>query len=189
MMRCLSLLASARHPQAAALAISQLAEARTFTEEISALRTLTKLGGRRVDFHLDAFRERHRSEPLVIDQWFALQGARPHPDGIAFLRELVGRPDYTRTNPNRVRATLGAFATANAGAFHAESGAGYRFLGEQVLDMETRNPQVAARLLGLFEFWPKVGPARQSRVREVLEGIRAEASSDNVGEIAGKLLG
>ena len=187
--RALALLADARAPQAAALAISQLADATTFTDEIAALRVLSRLGGRRVDFHLDAFAEKHAHEPLVIDQWFSLQAARAHPRGLAFVEELSRRDDYTRNTPNRVRALLGGFAMGNVRAFHSPDGSGYAFLATEILDMETRNPQIAARMLGLFEFWPKVDAERQAAVRRELSRVREAATSDNLREIADKLLG
>jgi len=47
--KCLSLLASSQNPMAAPLAIEQFNTATNMTDELSALITLDKLGGRRVD--------------------------------------------------------------------------------------------------------------------------------------------
>ena len=187
--RALGLLGAAQHPLAASLAISQFSDATNMTDELSALLVLTRLGGKRIDFHLESFRKAYENEPLVIDQWFAVQGRRQHQSGVRALRALTERDDYIRTNPNRVRSLLGAFGMRNPKLFHHASGAGYRFMAEEILDMETRNPQVAARLLGMFEFWPKVDAARQVILEDVLEHVRREASSDNLREIAGRLIG
>jgi aminopeptidase N len=67
--------------------------------------------------------------------------------------ELLRHPAYDASNPNRVRALVGAFSTANQTGFHQADGSGYRLLAETVLDAETRNPQLAARLATAFRSW------------------------------------
>ena len=186
--RALGLLAASYHQQASAIATRQLAEATNMTDEMTALAALSRMGGKRVDDHFTAFREKYDSEPLVIDQWFALQGRREHAHNLSAIRALTQRDDYTRTNPNRVRSLLGAFAMGNPYTFHAPDGSGYRFLADEILDLETRNPQVAARMLGLFEFWPKVDDGRKSKLRAILQDMRDAATSDQMREIATKLL-
>jgi len=158
------------------------------TDELSALQVLTRLGGKRIDFHLESFRQSYEKEPLVIDQWFAVQGRRHHSGGVNAVRALTDREDYIRTNPNRVRSLLGAFGMGNHRLFHQAGGAGYHFMAEEILDMETRNPQVAARLLGMFEFWPKVDEGRQAILRDLLDEVSMKAKSDNLREIAQRLL-
>ena len=55
--------------------------------------------------------------------------------------------------------------------------------------MDTRNPSVAARLLGAFEIWRKLDADRQSLIRTELDRIIASKPSKNVLEIAGKVRG
>ena len=157
------------------------------TDEMSALQALARLGGRRVDDYLEDFRARYADEPLVIDRWFALEAGRNAPGGLAHVRALLAREDFTPANPNRVRAALGAFAHANP-AFHRADGAGYRFLGACIAEVAALNPQVAARLLGLFVFWPKVDAERQTHILAVLEALLQNSNPDNVREIAQRLL-
>jgi len=154
--RCLSLLAARKDPVVAGLAQEQFATATNMTDELAALMTLSKLGGRRVETSMDAFYEKWAKHPLVIDKWFALQGMRHHSKGIEALQSLIAHPDYDRRNPNRVRALIGSFASGNPHIFHAIDGSGYRFFTEQVLEMDSRNPQIAARLLGVYEVWRKL---------------------------------
>ena len=77
----------------------------------------------------------------------------------------------------------------NAKLFHSLDGSGYRFLRDQVLDMDSRNPSVAARLLGAFEIWPKLDKTRQELIRHELQRIMASKPSKNVLEIAQRTLG
>jgi len=77
----------------------------------------------------------------------------------------------------------------NAALFHKVDGSGYRFFADQVLDMDSRNPSVAARLLGAFEIWRRLDDTRQTQIRAELERVIATKPSKNVLEIAQKMLG
>ena len=187
--RCLSLLASGRDAAAAGLATEQLGTATNMTDELAALMTLTKLGGKRVNASMENFYEKWKSNPLVMDKWFSVQGMRHHPDGVSALVELTEHDAYDRRNPNRVRALIGSFAMANPNLFHAPDGSGYDFFTAQVLDMDGRNPQVAARLLGAYGIWRKLDDQRQSQIKEQLRRVIAAEPSKNTLEIASKTLG
>jgi aminopeptidase N len=187
--RCLSLLASGRDPVTAGLAIEQLGTATNMTDELAALMTLTKLGGKRVNAFMQNFYEKWKSNPLVIDKWFSVQGMRHHVDGISALVELTEHEAYDRRNPNRVRALIGSFAMGNPNLFHAPDGSGYDFFTQQVLDMDSRNPQVAARLLGAYEIWRKLDDGRQAQIQAQLRFVIASNPSKNVLEIASKTVG
>ena len=67
--------------------------------------------------------------------------------------------------------------------------AGYSFFTDEVLEMDGRNPQVAARLAGAFEIWPKLDDGRQSLIKAQLSRIMTSKPSKNLSEIAGKILG
>lgn len=45
-----------------------------------------------------------------------------------------------------MRSLIGAFASSNPAAFHAEDGSGYQFLVEMLTELNQRNPQVRLRL-------------------------------------------
>ncbi len=187
--RCLSLLAARQDPVVAGLALEQLATATNMTDELAALMTLTKLGGKRVDQSMHDFYDKWKDNPLVIDKWFAVQGMRHHSEGVKALGALVSHAAYDPRNPNRVRALIGSFAMANPHLFHAPNGSGYNFFTEQVLDMDSRNPQVAARLLGAYEVWRKLDTDRQALIKAQLRHVIASKPSKNVLEIATKTLG
>ena len=187
--RCLSLLASCKDAQAAPLAIEQFTTATNMTDELSALYTLDKLGGLRVDQYMEDFYTKWEKSPLVIDKWFAVQAARKHPSGVAAIKKLTKHSAFDAGNPNRVRALVGSFAVSNPHLFHDISGSGYSFYTDQVLDMDSRNPSVAARLLGAYGVWRKLDTARQDMIKDELSRVIATKPSKNVLEIAGKTLG
>lgn len=187
--RCLSLLASRFDPLAASLASNQLDDATNMTDEIGALMVLSRLGGQRVESSMELFFEKWKKQPLVLDKWFSVQAMRNHADGIDAITRLAETPSYERNNPNRVRALVGGFSMGNAKLFHKLDGSGYRFLADQVIDMDGRNPSVAARLLGAFEIWRKLDTERQGLIQQELTRIIAGKPSKNVMEIAQLMLG
>ena len=69
------------------------------------------------------------------------------------IEGLMRHPAFTLTNPNRVRSVLGAFGAMNLLGFHRKDGAGYRLLAGKAVEVDRRNPQVAARLLTAFSRW------------------------------------
>jgi len=187
--RCLSLLASRQDPVTAALAVDQFYSATNMTDELSALVTLTKLGGKRAEQSLQDFYEKWENTPLVIDKWFAVQASRYANGRIRHMEELIARPAYNKRNPNRVRATLGGFAMTNPKLFHIASGDGYRFFSRQIIDMDKINPNVAARLAGVFEIWRRLDLKRQDMIKNELDRIIAANPSKNLLEIATKTRG
>ncbi len=187
--RCLALLAARHDPLAANLAQNQLSDATNMTDELAALITLTRLGGQRVETTMEDFYTKWEKNPLVLDKWFSVQAMRPHAGGVQSIIRLAETPRYERNNPNRVRALVGGFAMGNADLFHKIDGSGYEFFTDQVLDMDSRNPQIAARLLGAFEIWRKLDKRRQAMIAAELDRIIASKPSKNVLEIAQKTRG
>ena len=118
-----------------------------------------------------------------------IAASRPHRHPTNHVQALIDHPAFDPKNPNRVRALIGGYAMSNPSCFHHESGAGYSFFTDQILDMDSRNPQVAARLLGIYEVWRKLDNRRQKLIQNELQTVLQAKPSKNVAEIATKTLG
>ena len=105
------------------------------------------------------------------------------------VNELLNHPEFSLGNPNKVRAVVGAFCSANPSNFHAPDGEAYRWLQELVTTLDARNPQLASRLLTPLTHWRRHG-STGGLMRQSLEGIAAlpELSPD-VYEVVSKSLG
>jgi len=182
----LDLLAEAGGDFLTAFAHRQYAAADNMGDQLAALRAMVNGGLAGADDLLERFHTQWQHEALVIDQWFSLQVGSPAIDAVARARRLLVHPQFELTNPNRVRALIGAFC-GNAAAFHRADGAGYRFLAEQVIALDRVNPQIAARLAGAFGRWRRVDPARQALAASAMQGILDQpALSPNVYEVVHK---
>ncbi|MEA3639343.1 MAG: aminopeptidase N [Lamprobacter sp.] len=138
---------------------------------------------------LAAFYQRWSGEPLVLDKWFALQAQSSRSDTLARVESLLAHPDFSLTNPNRVRALIGAFAAGNPVRFHAVDGTGYRFLADRILELDPLNPQIASRLVYPMTRWRRYDEGRQQRLRTQLERIlEVEGLSNDVYEVVSKSL-
>jgi aminopeptidase N len=138
---------------------------------------------------LDAFYERYRNDPLILDMWFALQATTPAPETLARVRELTRHPAFALTNPNRVRALIGAFAQGNQTQFNRPDGAGYDFVAEHVLALDPANPQMAARLLQAFRSWRALEAGRRTLAEAALRRVAAEPTlSRDASDIAQRSL-
>ena len=171
----------------------QFERADNMTDSSAALRALINNPGPAVDALRDqalaSFYQQWRHEPLVLDQWFALQAGANLPDNLNRVEALIQHEDFNIRNPNKVRAVISAFCHQNLVGFHDPSGAGYHFLATHVLTLNSINPQIAARLLTPLTRWQKFDDGRQLLMRQQLERILQSADlSDDVYEVVSKSL-
>ena len=171
------------------LARRQYEVADNMTDSLAALRVIAESGMPDRDAALAEFYARWQGEPLVVNKWFSLQAGIEDDGAIERVEALLAHPAFTWTNPNRVRAVLGAFAMMNLLGFHRRDGAGYRLLVDKVLELDRRNPQVAARLLSALGRWRRFDTDRQALMRQELERVAAAPGlSRDSFEIATKSL-
>ncbi|HEY4470541.1 MAG TPA: aminopeptidase N C-terminal domain-containing protein, partial [Stellaceae bacterium] len=159
------------------------------TDVLAALSVLVDIDRPERTEALGAFYRRWEAEPLVIDKWFALQARSSLPGTLEAVRALAQHPAYTRSNPNCVRALVGAFSQGNPLHFHDRSGAGYAFLADEVLALDPGNPTLAARLVQPLGQWRRYDAARQGLMRAQLDRILATPGlSPNTYEMVSKSL-
>jgi aminopeptidase N len=102
---------------------------------------------------------------------------------------LTHHADFEPHNPNRLRAVVASFAANNPLGFHAADGRGYRFLADQVIALDKRNPQVAARIVAPLGRWKRLFPHAQGLMKQELLRIMDSGSlSPDVYELVSKAL-
>ncbi len=185
----LAYIAAADPDKGAALAKAQFDAAANMTDVLAALAVLADLDRPERPAALAHFFAVWSHDPLVIDKWFGLQARSSLPDTPARVRALALHPAYERKNPNRVRALVGAFAQGNQVRFHDASGAGYVFLADEVIAIDSGNPTTAARLVQPLCAWRRHDPARQASMQRELERVLATPNlSKNTYEMVSKSL-
>lgn len=138
---------------------------------------------------LGSFETRFADNALVMDKWFALQAAIPGDGALARIKSLMASKHFIATNPNRVRSLIGTFAFGNPTGFNRADGEAYNFLAEQIVTIDKRNPQLAARILTSMRSWRSLEPVRADHARAALSTIeRSSGLSTDVRDIVERML-
>jgi aminopeptidase N len=171
-----------------ALCVKQFEAADNMTDAFAALLMLANCDGPERAQALDAFYDKWKNDPLVVDKWLAVQATTRLPSALGDVKRLMAHPAFSIRNPNKVYALIGGFR-GNQVRFHAADGSGYAFLAEQVIALDAINPQVASRMARGFDRWKKFDAGRQAHARAALERIRGtKGVSKGVLEIASRAL-
>ena len=175
--------------EAIEVAWSQYENADNMTDAQVAFVVLADQDHARRDDVIEAFYDRWREDPLVLDKWFAIQAGSSRRDTLERVRALAEHSDFNLGNPNRVRSLVGAFCAGNQVRFHESSGGGYVFLADYVLALNDSNPQVASRMVSIFNDWRRYDSDRQMSMQTQLERIASSDSlSKDVYEIVNRAL-
>jgi aminopeptidase N len=185
----LSYIAARDARDGARLAMVQFEAQQNMTDVLAALSVLVDTDCPERAAALARFYERWQDDALVIDKWFGLQARSSLPGTPAAVRELTRHPAFSRSNPNRMRAVVGTFSQGNQLHFHAADGAGYEFLGDEVLALDRANPTTSARLVQPLGNWRRFDPARQALMKAQLDRVlKAPGLSANTYEMVSKSL-
>ena len=118
-----------------------------------------------------------------------IQAGSSLPNTLEQVKALQSHPSFDANNPNKIRSLIGRFAMANPVNFHRADGEGYTFLTDFVIDLDTRNPQVASRMVRALAKWRQLEPGRAQLMKACLERIhQTNGISNDVFEIVDKSL-
>jgi aminopeptidase N len=165
----------------------QFEAADNMTQQFTALAAL--LNAEKGAAQSQAFFDQWQGDRLVMDKWFALQGAVAAPEKTAEVAAgLTQHPLFTLKNPNRFRAVMGALAGSHAG-FHHASGAGYSLLADNLIALDSLNPQTTARMCTAFQTWTRYDADRQALIRTQLHRIKSvDGLSRDTNEMVSRIL-
>ncbi|MGI9132771.1 MAG: aminopeptidase N C-terminal domain-containing protein, partial [Rhodoferax sp.] len=172
-------------------ALQRFKDAGNMTDRFNALLALVHSGQALAATALARFHSLFAQEELVLDKWFALQATAPDRGGqvLPAVRQLLKHPDFNLRNPNRARSLIFSYCNGNPGAFHRVDAAGYVFWSERVIELDSINPQVAARLARALDRWKKLAEPYRGAAREALARVAAKADlSNDVREVVDRAL-
>ena len=129
------------------LVIKQINASNNMTNHLGALIAANSAGLVCRDAVMADFEANWFANGLVMDKWFALQASSLDENVLHKIKGLFDHRSFDFDNPNRLRSLLGSFVQNNPYHFHAIDGSGYQFLTDQLIKLNTQNPQVAARLI------------------------------------------
>lgn len=185
---CLHYLMWTRKNEYPKLAYQQFKNANNMTDVMGALSALNDCDCEERENALQEFYLKWQKEALVINKWLSLQASSSLPNTLDKVRQLIKHPSFNIHNPNNAYALIGVFGE-NTICFHDKSGDGYRFVADQVLVIDPKNPQVASRAIQPLTQWRIMDQERANLMRQELERIVAHPGlSKDVYEMASKSL-
>ena len=172
------------------LAEAQLAGSDNMTDTLAALQGLVWVEAPAAETALQSFEHQWRDDALVMDKWFSIQASIPGEHAVGRVKTLLDHPGFSISNPNKVRSVIGVFSMMNPTGFHTADGSGYRLHADQVIALDSLNPQMAARMTGAFNSWTRYDENRRNLMRTELKRIAAVQNlSPDVSEIVSNAIG
>lgn len=172
-----------------ALALNQYRKSNNMTDAIAALAGLASIEGNERIECLIEFYDTWSSNPLVINKWLTIQACADLDNVLDEVKSLMQHKGFDIKNPNKVQALIAAFCVGNPVHFHTLTGDGYKFLADIVLQLNSINPQVAARTLTPLTQWQRFETKRQKLMcAELIRIKQADKLSMDVMEIVTKAL-
>ncbi len=155
------------------LAQKQFKHASNMTDQLAAFKAMVHHQTAVSTEAIEAFYTQWKDDNLVMDKWFMVQASAPGETTLKRMEALFKHPDFDIKNPNRVRALLGTFCSANPPCFHHRSGFGYQLLGRYIEKIDPLNPQIAARLCMPLTRWKRYDQNRQRLMQTELQRLQA----------------
>ena len=119
------------------------------TDQFSAFQCLLDSSSPYKEEVIERFYSQHKKDAQVMDKWFSAQSISSS-TSVADIRKLMKHNLFKMTNPNRIRSVMGSF-TQNSIQFHCKEG--YQLATEVILELDSLNPQIAARFAGIYNHW------------------------------------
>ncbi|MBD1389676.1 aminopeptidase N [Neiella sp. HB171785] len=187
---CLGWIAAANPPAADQLCVALYNNSDNMTEQLNALTIANRFDLASRNSLMDQFEQRWQDDGLVMDKWLNLQGCWNSEQCFGNLAKVEGKPFFKLTNPNRARSLIAGFSAMNYRYFHAQDGSGYQWLAEKIQNLNSINPQIAARLINPLTQWRKFTAPQADQMKAQLEQIyQLSDLSKDLQEIVGKSLG
>lgn len=145
-------------------AVKQYKNSKNMTDRMAALEALSKTESSSFDEALEDFKHTWKNDGLVMNKWFSIQATACRKDTFKRVQNLLTQSEFSIKNPNNVYAVLKAF-NGNASVCHSSGEAAYEFLTDQILKVDEINPQVAARICGLFDYTGKMPDLQKAQLK------------------------
>lgn len=185
---CLGYLSALQEESSTALAETQYQTATNMTDKMAAVVCLSSQNVPARQRVLDDFYNTFQEEALVVDKWLAVQAGSHSKDVLADVQALLDHAAFDIKNPNKVRSLIRTF-TGNQLNFHRADGAGYAFVADQVILLDSLNPQLAARIAGAFAQWQRFDQARQQlMIAQLVRISEIKGLSKDTAEIVARSL-
>ncbi|QQG36487.1 MAG: aminopeptidase N [Micavibrio aeruginosavorus] len=180
-----------KDPALETLAAQQYNGADNMTDRSAGLRALLRMNHKSgtATAALNDFYQTFRNDSTPLDSWFSMNVTYARKDAIQVANQMKQHPDFQNASPNRLRALIGGVVSA-PNAFHNKDGSGYQYIADEIVDLDGKNPQTAARFVDFFADFRKYQGPWQDQMKAALTKIAQQPRiSTDVDEKLKKILG
>lgn len=129
------------------------------------------------------------NDPLILNKWFSAQALSTRRETVACIKELTEHPSFNINNPNHVYSLLRTFGQ-NLILFNDPGQHTYDWYADKIIEIDAKNPQVAARLCGAFNFVGKLPAELKERaLKQIKRMVEVKTLSKNSRELLQSALG
>lgn len=181
--QALAYLADLEDPEILALVDRQYWDAQNMTDQMTAMMILADTDSGHREKILADFYETWKDDSVVINKWFMAQASTSRAQALEDVKALTKHSAFNITNPNNVYSLLRSFGT-NLIRFHDPQVDAYEFYADKILEIDAKNPQVAARLCAAFNFVKKLDPVmKEKALQQIKRMVSVETLSKNSREL------
>ena len=167
----------------------RFAISKNMTLSIAALKSLCLSDSKLVMPYLEEFYSNWKNNDLVLEKWFEIMSSMNiEGEGLSFVKKLLKHKDFDNKNPNKLRSVLGTFQKENIILFHSKDMSGYKFIAEQISQIDKYNPQVASRLILPMTQFRSFKKERKENIISILKDIYNQKISNDLSEILEKAI-
>ncbi len=157
---------------AAALAFKQFEGAKNMTDQMRSLAVLCMTDSSERTSALQKFYDRWKDDAVVFNKWLQVQAYPPVKNLLNQIVKVTETAPFSNENPNNIYSLHSVYGH-NHFAMQSEPERSFKWLCDEILRIDKKNPQVAARLCGSFNFVKKYPEAirlqAQSEIKRVLQ--------------------
>lgn len=158
-------------------------KAENMTDRMKALSILADSDSSYRNDVLNHFYEDWKNDSIVINNWFKAQALATRQQTLEDVKNLTKHPAFNITNPNNVYSLLRAFGS-NIVRFYDATTDAFEFYSDKIIEIDTKNPQVAARLCAAFNFVKRLEPdAKVKAIEQIKRIAEVQTLSKNSREL------
>ena len=170
--RLLHMMIDAGDQAAITTAMTQFTEAQNMTDRLEALVALCNTASSEKTKALEIFLAEWKDDAVVFNKWLQAQALAKTQTTFADVKKIMTSKYFSLDTPNNVYSLIGVMG-GNYLAMHDESGETYKWLCDQILTVDQKNPQVAARLCGCFNFVKKLPTSLKEKAQTEISRVLA----------------
>ncbi len=187
--RLLGYIALLQNKQSDEVLLNHYFQSDNMSDKLSAMKLFESYAKEYTDDILDDFSSRFGTDLLVMCKYFSTIAQSKRAQTLERVKRALNHSSFELSIPNHARSLLGTFAR-NHRYFHAKDGSGYSFICDMIIELDSFNPQLAARLATQFRVYEKLNSSSKRVMHKELDRVKnTQKISKNVFEIVELIIG